>query len=197
MSDGPQFRGFDVDVRGDCAAWAVFSKCEKYRYALARIWNTHAPVLVACLHNPSTATHEETDRTLSKVCYFARRDNFGGTIIVNPFAYRATDPKELKAAHDRGDDIVGPDNLAIMNCCMNLAVLAKAVAGWGRPRWKCLEAGIRSARASGTPRTWWCWGATKEGHPRHPLYLANATPLVELHEAEVYPPYGRKEAARA
>lgn len=174
--------GDDVFTVGTSAAFATFSRCERYRYVLGRQWDPLAPWLVCCLLNPSTATHEVLDPTLRRVRDFAKRDEFGGFIIVNAFAYRSTDRSVLK--HMIYPDAVGPRNDEAIETAVSSPILAKAVAGWGRPDTK--DIGRRMAHVRliiNLRRTVHVWGATKEGHPRHPLYLKKTAPLVPLHEA--------------
>ncbi len=71
--DPPDFSDLGLVTRGNGQAWAVFSQDEVYRYALGRIWNPDAALLVGCFLNPSRATHKDTDPTLKKFCHYARR----------------------------------------------------------------------------------------------------------------------------
>ena len=48
--------------------------------------------------NPSTADELEDDQTIRKCFGFAERLCHGGIEVVNLFAFRATDPRELRAA---------------------------------------------------------------------------------------------------
>ena len=45
--------------------------------------------------NPSTADETDDDPTIRRCIEFAKRDGYGGIHVVNLFAIRATDPKEL------------------------------------------------------------------------------------------------------
>ena len=167
--------GHDLGLitKGDASAWATFSPDEKYRYALARIWDAHGALLVACCLNPSTATHEETDPTLSKWIHYARRDHYGGILLVNIAAWRATDPRELLRLVRVGLDPVGSHNQEVIRRALDRPLLGKAVAGWGAPKWKAIRPMIDRARSNGSSRAWHCLGVTQDGHPRHPLYLKN------------------------
>lgn len=166
-------------TRGTPEAWATFSPDEVYRYALARVWNPDAPLMVGCFLNPSTATHDESDPTLRRFCHFARRESCGGIYLGNAFAFRATDPRELLAEIREGRDPVGQHNDEILRRIIDGPVVALAVAGWGAPRFKALAPRISRVKAGGFRRRWHCWGVTADGHPRHPLYLHNETPLVQ------------------
>lgn len=182
--------GHDLGLitRGDKYAWATFSPCGRYRYAIARLFGDYynadrwkldsRPLLVCALHNPSTATHDVTDPTLKKLCHYARRDRYGGVLVGNAFAWRTTDPRELRDAARAGEDIVGPHNLEVVQRLLNGPLLATPVGGWGAPKWKDLRHGIQTLETLGV--RWRCWHVTKDGHPGHPLYLSNDAPLVPL-----------------
>jgi hypothetical protein len=56
--------------------------------------------------NPSTADAKRDDPTIRRCIGFARDWGFGGVWVLNLFAFRATEPADLKAA----DDPVGARN---------------------------------------------------------------------------------------
>ena len=58
------------------------------------------------LNNPSTADHNDDDPTIIKCIKYAQNWGYGGLLIGNLFAYRATNPSEMKKV----DDPVGPLN---------------------------------------------------------------------------------------
>ena len=84
---------------------ALLSPCSKYRYRLGRRWGD-GPPLVFVMLNPSTADAEQDDATIRKCIGFAERLGFVGIEVVNLYAFRATDPRELRAAGYP----VGPEN---------------------------------------------------------------------------------------
>lgn len=77
---------------------AILSTCSTYRYELTRTWDSTKPRLLFVLLNPSKADDTKEDPTSRKCIGFAERMGFGGITIVNLFAYRATDPADLKRA---------------------------------------------------------------------------------------------------
>lgn len=77
-----------------------------YRYSLSRVWKNSLPKLTFIMLNPSIADHLKSDPTLNKCLNFAIENNYGSLEIVNLFAYRSTDPKNLKSALDP----IGPYN---------------------------------------------------------------------------------------
>lgn len=143
---------------------ALYSDCETYRYLLSRRWGD-AETLLYILLNPSTATEERNDPTIERCERRARMLGFGGFAVANLFAFRATDPRDLK----RAPCPVGPDNDAQLQIAASRA--GKVLCGWGvhgahKARAGAVETLLRQA---GT--TLWHLGQTKAGHPRHPLYV--------------------------
>jgi len=142
---------------------AEFSPCRRYRYALFRTWEKRGLSVMFVGLNPSTADETENDPTVRRCMGFAARWGYKGLIMANAFAYRATDPREMKAA----DDPVGPDNdewLRRLAFQAGAIVIAWGVHGVHRGRdaevLKVLE-----------PWPLLCLGKTKGGQPRHPLML--------------------------
>lgn len=162
-------------IEGGWASGATYSPCKRYRYTLSRTWGRaesdggrHLPFLML---NPSTATEFVLDPTLRRCKFFAEREGYDGMVVLNLFAFRATDPRVMKAQ----DDPVGPDNDdAIVEAAARSDVI---VAAWGahgtyRGRDAHVLALLEDANLVrlGDP--------TKDGHPRHPLYLKGTSPLV-------------------
>ena len=75
--------------------------------------------------NPSTADETVNDPTVTRCMGYARRWGYSGMIMLNLFAYRATDPQEMK----RQADPVGPANdfHLLLNCCR----VQRVVCCWG------------------------------------------------------------------
>lgn len=152
---------------------AVLSDCGRYRYTLSRWW-ADGPRLAWVMLNPSTADAEVDDPTIRRVRGFTQRLGFPGFTVVNLFALRATDPKALLTA----DDPIGPLNTFHMAQVIWPAPLT--IAGWGavNPRLRCRAADVVSDFNAGAGNGWHHLGdLTKDGHPRHPLYLPADAPL--------------------
>lgn len=162
--------------KGTWGSWALFSPDLIYRYALGRVWDER-PILLVCGLNPSTADHETTDPTLRKLLHFAKRDGYGGLILVNVAAFRAVKPFNILHCLDP----VGERNSEVIRRALDKAPLVgRTVAAWGAPKWNAIRPLIRLARTTGARRTWnHCFGVTKDGHPRHPLYLRNDAAIRE------------------
>lgn len=115
--------------------------------------------------NPSTATEMQNDPTIHRCEQRARTLGFGGFCAVNIFALRATDPRVMRAA----DDPEGPDNPpALMQAATwaDMLIAAWGVHGTHKDQGPICEAHLRAAG-----HTLHHLGLTKDGHPRHPLYL--------------------------
>ncbi len=125
--------------------------------------------------NPSTADAYVDDPTIRKCMKFSQRLGCGGMIVVNLYAFRATNPDDL---HD-AEDPVGPDNVKYIE--MAFAQTSLAIAAWGEGIPK-IRAGMRLCIDRlfewGYTR-WHCLGVNKSGMPKHPLYLRDDAPLIE------------------
>lgn len=144
---------------------AVYSDCGAYRYALAREWGDGGRLLYVML-NPSTACELRNDPTVERCERRARALGFGAFRVVNIFANRATDPRDLKAAPEP----VGPENDVALRDGADWA--DRILCAWGahgghRGRGAEVEAMLR---AEG--RELWHLGLTRQGMPRHPLYIS-------------------------
>lgn len=143
---------------------AVLSESGRYRYALTRTWAPAAGAVCFVMLNPSTADASEDDPTIRRCIGFARAWGFGRLEVVNLFAWRATDPAALRGVADP----VGPENDGHI---MRAARGAKLViAAWGA-HGALLERGEEVRAMLARRFVVHHLGLTKEGHPRHPLYL--------------------------
>ena len=139
---------------------AEFSSCEKYRYAWVDAWSKGKPLMVIGL-NPSTADENKTDPTIAKCVRLAKGWGYPGLIMCNLFAYRATDPEEMK----KQKEPVGEKNdFYIRNCSL---IADKVVAAWGN-HGKHLN---RSETVREMFDHLFCLKENKNGEPAHPLYL--------------------------
>jgi len=153
------------------ASGATMSDDGNYRYTLERRWaGGGEPLLWVCL-NPSTAHSRVDDATVRKLIALSKRWQYNALTVVNLFAWRATDPKELKKAVDP----IGLDYNDV-SIAEQLKRHKEVVLAWGAHGSlhdrgaKVLEL-IRSCRPSGARV--YTLGLTKNGQPKHPLYLRN------------------------
>jgi hypothetical protein len=157
---------------------ATFSECGTWRYRLDRIIDMFGgPVFGYFGVNGATATADKNDHTVTKWDGFTVR--FGGSrlIVGNPYAFCATDVRELASAADP----IGPENDRYLR-----EIIAEAdilVPCWGNrskvpPRLRSRFDDLADMIfAAGKPVK--VFGFTKSGDPLHPLMLGYDTPLID------------------
>jgi hypothetical protein len=173
---------------------AVFSEDQRYRYLLWRVWSypmlaetepawtvsktrsgagvtlsRNRSVVAFCGLNPSTADATQDDPTIRRCVGFAKAWGYAGLLMVNRFSFRSTDPKRLPADPDERQGYGGRDWFAKAVSCCDLLVCA-----WGAnypEDSKRLSDDLRFNHGSLVHHL----GLTKDGHPRHPLYLRGDT----------------------
>ena len=155
-------------TKGDAHSTAVYSPCENYRYALTRIWAPAGRKLLFVMLNPSKATEVQNDPTVERCERRARALGYGAFSVTNIFAWRETDPRLMQKA----DDPVGPDNDRMI--LQGAAWADEIIAAWG-VHGQHLGRGPSVARLlAGTGKPLRVLGLSKQGHPKHPLYIGYA-----------------------
>lgn len=143
-----------------------------YRYELTRQW-AEGPVACWVMLNPSTADADIDDPTIRRCMSFSKSWGAGGMKVVNLFALRATNPKELT----RHIDPTGPLNKSYVGEAITTS--AFTVVAWGASAPKipvpALDDVSLALHFKGLQA--WCLGTTKAGYPRHPLYVRADQPL--------------------
>jgi hypothetical protein len=152
--------------------WAELSECGRYRYALGVMWGPAVEVLCGCLLNPSDADHIVPDPTSDRMIDFAKRWGYGGVVIVNPYAFRCSDPRDLPTLDRRPSTrAIGPENDERIELH---ATRRDVVVGWGKgctiERARAVTAILRRAATKID-----CLGTNRDGSPKHPLYLKATT----------------------
>jgi len=149
---------------------AYVSEDRLYRYWLTRSWASHlGQEAVFMLLNPSTADASIDDRTATRCIGFAQAWGYHRMRILNLWAFRTKDPKELAAATDP----IGPLCLTfIEDGLLNAGVV---IAGWGAHKGAM-------ARARQIPpllnRPLMALAINADGSPKHPLYVrADTVPV--------------------
>lgn len=172
--DRTTYMTFDPPLAG-----AIISPCEKYRYTLWRKFKNDGKKILFVLTNPSKADAFIDDPTVTRLISFGKREGASEICLVNPFAYRATDPKDLRKAAKAGVDIVGPENLERIFLALDQCDLC--IVGWGtngdfKDSGRNMMKFIEKNKPGRVPVR--CLGVTKHGHPRHPLYVSGSAPLI-------------------
>jgi hypothetical protein len=147
---------------------AVYSECGQYRYYLCWRWSD-APALYVWMLNPSTATHEHLDNTVKGLIKHARQWGYGAVVIINLFAFRATQPRDMLAASDP----VGPHNDATTLATLRAAVEdgSPVVAAWGTDGKHRGRAAKARAMAKQLDCQLFVFQFNMDGSPGHPLYI--------------------------
>ena len=143
---------------------AAISACGRFRYRLGRRWGPGHYLLFVML-NPSTADAEVDDPTIRRCIRFARDHDYDGIQVVNLYAYRATDPRELKAAGYP----VGPENDAHIRAAIQGS--GAICVAWGDRARGLARPGEVLDLVRGMGRALSCLAVTKHGLPAHPLML--------------------------
>lgn len=148
----------------DTVSEAVYSDCERYRYLLTRTW-APGPKALFIMLNPSTATEMQNDPTVERCQRRAMALGYGAFRVTNIFAFRATDPKVMRAQPDP----VGAANDAAILDSVHWADMV--LCAWGNH-------GLHLDRGAGvtdllrqTGLQLFHLGLTGQGQPRHPLYV--------------------------
>jgi hypothetical protein len=162
----------------------IFSFDRLYRYTLWREWdvgsltgcsddlpNSHAYLMVIGL-NPSTADETKDDPTIRKCIGFAKRWGYGALCMTNLFAWRSTDPRQMKFA----ERPIGEDNQHhLLSCAYEAGMVLAAWGAHGKHMHQDLTVGDW-LREIGTQL--YCLKKNADGSPMHPLYVPYGTKTI-------------------
>jgi hypothetical protein len=154
---------------------ARFSEDRLYRYELLRAWGWGEGVCNFVMLNPSTADETKNDPTVERCERYARRWGYGVLAVTNLFAFRATNPKDLRAARDARCGVGGPENDAAILRWAHAELVVVAWGNHGGERARYVLSILTEARPDKVPL---CLGVNRSGHPVHPLYQPNDAKLV-------------------
>jgi len=153
---------------------ATLSPCKQYRFQLERSWGkpvTRNSTVGFIGLNPSTADATHDDPTIRKCIAYAQAWHFKKLIMVNLFAWRATNPNELLETNHP----VGALNDKYVDAALKQCRLV--VACWG-------EYGTILNRSDDLrtryPKRLMCLSTNQSGEPTHPLYLPATLKPVRL-----------------
>jgi len=126
--------------------------------------------------NPSTANKDSDDPTIRR-CVNLVAANGGDTLIVaNLHSIVSVDPKRLLEPFCHATPI-GTDDAWIVEC---VTAAHTVVVAWGAHKKYFFDRDkevLELLKINGIQP--WCLGITKEGFPRHPLYVSKTTSLEE------------------
>ena len=127
--------------------------------------------LVFVMLNPSTADAVTDDATIRRCVGFGRQWGYRELTVVNLFALRATKPADLRR---HGTEAVGEHNDDVLRWMRQHPATSMVVAAWGN---QGTHLG-RDAAAMAIIAPTQALGVTKQGCPKHPLYVrSSAKPL--------------------
>jgi hypothetical protein len=145
----------------------VFSPDRSHRYTLIHRWdellNPDHGIAWICL-NPSTADENQLDPTLRRIRDFSATWGYSFFVMLNLFAWRATQPADMK----RTADPIGPDNDRLIAHWSGK--VDRVMLGWG-------EHGAHLGRdqqvlAYLDRSKTFCLERNASGQPKHPLYVS-------------------------
>ncbi len=144
---------------------ASFSDCLRYRWTLWRSWGVGKLVNFVML-NPSTANATDNDPTVERCERRAVEWGYGGLIVTNLFAFRATDPRDMRAQADP----VGTENdAAIIESACQSEIVVCAWGNHGSFTERSLQ--VKTFLRRRFPNKLHVLRISKTGEPAHPLYL--------------------------
>lgn len=152
-------------TKGDAESVAEYSPCDAYRYALTRVWDDQGPKVAFVMLNPSTATEVQNDPTVERCERRARALGFGAFRVVNIFAYRATDPKVMRA---QADPVGAGNDTAILSAAQ---WADRVICAWGSHGTHMARGATVERLLRDTAQPLYQLGLTKAGLPKHPLYI--------------------------
>jgi hypothetical protein len=185
-NDQPSLYPNDDDAASDVERGADLSDDRVYRYRLWRVWDKTRRGVTWIMLNPSTADARTDDATVIRCRNFARSWGYGRIDVLNLFALRATDPRELWR-HDI-DYAVGPqtDEYLLLHLAERGPMLTHTnnhgrphddilVCAWGqnvrRTHQHRTQHVLRMLNGAGAFTHRVGESTTKEGQPPHPLRL--------------------------
>lgn len=139
---------------------------DTHRYLLG---NKGQKMLIGFGINPSKANRVRSDATVTRVYRTAQLNQYDGWLMMNVCSQRSTDPKKMHEEIEAGHH---ERNCQAFGRTLKTLKSYDCLAGWGnliesRPYLKkyLLELIDRPALLQ---RSWFCYGLTADGHPKHP-----------------------------
>lgn len=143
-----------------------------YRYVLRREWGMASiesrRTVNFIMLNPSTADDVFDDATIRRCVGFSKRWGFDALVVTNLFAFRATDPKDLKKLIASNPEMaIGPDNAAHLE---HEAKNAHAIClAWGDNGAEAMFYRDMNVISSLRHYDLLCIRKTVKGNPAHPV----------------------------
>jgi hypothetical protein len=153
----------------------VYSHDQSRRYAYSLTWAARQGHLLWVMLNPGTGESEGRRRSTFERCKeWSKSMGYGGLLFGNVFSQRSKSARDLLTLRP------GPDTLNDHALSLLSNIAPETIVAWGSHGAKSEQA--KQLRASlRNPK---CFGYTKNGQPRHPLYVRKGTPLVTWPRSE-------------
>jgi hypothetical protein len=163
-------RGEDRMVPALGERGARFSPCRTWRYELWRVWGDGERYVNVIGLNPSTADENMDDPTIRRCIGFAKAWGYDGLRMTNLWAFRSTDPRGLPSSYG---EAVGPENdHLLLHSARNSALVLAAWGVHGKNRNRGYQVAAMLQEEGIDVQA---FGFTKDGYPKHPLYLPSDT----------------------
>lgn len=158
---------FDLSKDG-----AAFNTKRTNRFALWRIWDATKPALMFIGLNPSTANETKDDPTIKKIRKIAERNGYGALFMLNLFPIVSKDPEILTKGKvteaDQAENLLHLDHFYFL--------AGECVFAWGN----FPEAKGDISRRVINRYSAMCLKQNKDGSPKHPLYCADNSKLIDF-----------------
>jgi hypothetical protein len=179
-------------------AGATISPDGRYRYLLWREWRGSAthdnwswlgaddgagqPLgePKACLFvmlNPSTADGEKDDPTIRRCISFAKREHYDRLEVVNLFAHRATDPREILRMNDADEPYGVRNQQTIERAAQQAGII---ICAWGSHGSHLGQSETVLGWLTNWDAPLMALGFTANGQPKHPLYVRGDAKLMPM-----------------
>lgn len=157
---------------------ADFSKCDKYRYTLSRLFDYKGNgALHFCMLNPSTANGDYNDPTIARCEKRAIEGGYSALIVTNLFAFRATNPKDMMKHYSNIDldeeiAVYAEEKEAIIAAMLKSH---KTIFAWGnlgtfKQRDNIIISALMRDYEEELHKVYHL-GLNKSEQPKHPLYI--------------------------
>jgi len=160
----------------DSSATATFNATRTHRFKLTRTWDWRLPKILFIGMNPSKADEVDNDPTIRREIAFAKRWGYGGLLKCNVLSFITPFPTELPRSAAQA--CLARNLFTIEQVMLDAGHGANVVAAWGcglKAYKSCLDTIVDFAERCGVSLM--CLGTTKDGSPRHPLYVKGDTGL--------------------
>jgi hypothetical protein len=155
----------------------------EFRFRLWRIWDNTLPMAMVIGLNPSTADHLRNDPTVALCCNDARHWGCGGLCMMNIWAYRATEPAQMKRFYKMFCPVRKFGETGIINedRLVKMALTCKPVVAAWSGHGDYLTQGEKIYNLLSRRRELLCYRRLSNGEAGHPLYLKRPITLQPYH----------------